>query len=145
VDKWPASNRNGGRLQVGIPGRIKSESAPDGGAGNDTLIAGKSHAVLIGGAGDILTGSKGEDTFIFTGNFGPNTVTNFNPHKDMIALDHSEFANLHAVMTSAHQVGADITIDGRLVYLWRAVDAEGVSVRCRPPSDQRKCVTSFAH
>jgi hypothetical protein len=24
---WPASNRNGGRLQVGIPGRNKSESA----------------------------------------------------------------------------------------------------------------------
>jgi hypothetical protein len=24
---WPASNRNAGRLQVGIPGRLKSESA----------------------------------------------------------------------------------------------------------------------
>ena len=24
---WPASNRNGGRLHVGIPGRNKSESA----------------------------------------------------------------------------------------------------------------------
>ena len=26
---WPASNRNGGRLHVGIPGRNKSESAFD--------------------------------------------------------------------------------------------------------------------
>jgi hypothetical protein len=115
----------GGTAGVTLDSGRNRDPVPDGGAGNDTLIAGKSHAVLIGGAGDILTGSKGEDTFIFTGNFGPNTVTNFNPHKDMIALDHSEFANLHAVMTSAHQVGADITIDGRLVYLWRAVDAEG--------------------
>jgi len=24
---WPASNRNGGRLQIGIPGRIESEFA----------------------------------------------------------------------------------------------------------------------
>ena len=26
-ESWPASNRNGGRLHVGIPGRNKSESA----------------------------------------------------------------------------------------------------------------------
>jgi predicted transcriptional regulator len=25
---WPESNRNGGRLQIGIPGRIASEFAP---------------------------------------------------------------------------------------------------------------------
>lgn len=27
---WPASCRNGSRLQIGIPGRNKSESAADG-------------------------------------------------------------------------------------------------------------------
>ena len=26
-ERWPVSNRNGGRLRVGIPGRNKSESA----------------------------------------------------------------------------------------------------------------------
>ena len=26
-ERWPASNRNPGRLPVGIPGRLKSESA----------------------------------------------------------------------------------------------------------------------
>src|SRR5258705_7646000 len=26
-NRWPASNRNGGRLQIGIPGRIKSGSS----------------------------------------------------------------------------------------------------------------------
>ena len=30
-ERWPASNRNPGRLHVGTPGRIKSESAPDPG------------------------------------------------------------------------------------------------------------------
>jgi hypothetical protein len=29
-ERWPASNRNPGRLHVGTPGRIKSESAPKG-------------------------------------------------------------------------------------------------------------------
>ena len=26
-ERWPASNRNAGRLRVGIPGRLQSESA----------------------------------------------------------------------------------------------------------------------
>ncbi|WP_210164010.1 hypothetical protein, partial [Bradyrhizobium japonicum] len=37
-ESWPASNRNDGRLQVGIPGRNKSESAQLGWRGAQQAI-----------------------------------------------------------------------------------------------------------
>ncbi len=52
-ERWPASNRNPGRLPVGIPGRLKSESAS-----NEFRIAGQAtdgvhqaHRVLPIGTG----------------------------------------------------------------------------------------------
>jgi uncharacterized repeat protein (TIGR03803 family)/VCBS repeat-containing protein len=79
----------------------------DGGAGNDTLIATNGATVLIGGPGDILTGGKGTDTYAFLGQFGPNTITNYNANKDIIELDHSnsQFKDLAAVQAATHQVG----------------------------------------
>jgi len=73
----------------------------DGGAGNNTLVASNGAAVLIGGPGDMLTGGKGTDTYVFTGHFGQNTITNYNANKDVIQLDHNEFADLNAVMNAA--------------------------------------------
>jgi hypothetical protein len=35
------------------------------------------------------------------GQFGANTITNYNPHKDLIQLDHNEFTDLNAVMKAA--------------------------------------------
>ena len=73
----------------------------DGSAGNGTLMAGKGATVLVGGPGDILTGSVGTDTYVFMGQFGQNTITNYNPNKDLIQLDHNEFTDLNAVMKAA--------------------------------------------
>jgi serralysin len=66
--------------------------------------------VLIGGPGDTLTGGKGADTYVFTGQFGQNTITNYNANKDIIELDQSQFINLGAVYDAAHQVGANTVI-----------------------------------
>ncbi len=77
----------------------------DGGAGNDILVATNGAAVLIGGPGDTLTGGKGTDTFVFTGNFGQDTTTNFNVAKDIIELDKSAFGSSPAaIVNDAQQV-----------------------------------------
>jgi len=95
---------------VTINGPKHHAAVLDGGAGNDVVIAGKGETVLIGGPDDTLTGGKGADTFVFAPNFGQNTITNFDTHKDEIQLPHSEFADLAAILADAHQVGANTVI-----------------------------------
>src|SRR5262249_47178818 len=87
----------GGTPNTTITGPNGHSPVLDGGAGNDKLVATNGAAVLIGGPGDTLTGGHGADTYVFTGHFGQNTITNYNPNKDIIALDQTEFSNLKAV------------------------------------------------
>jgi Ca2+-binding RTX toxin-like protein len=82
----------------------------DGTAGNDTLSAGNGAATLIGGPGDTLTGGHGQDAFVFLGDFGANTITNYNPSKDLIEVDHNEFASLQALQAATHQHNSDVFI-----------------------------------
>jgi hypothetical protein len=91
----------GGQAGQTIQGPNGHNPVLDGSAGNDVLLAGKGATVLVGGNDDTLTGNKGADTFVFMGPFGQNTITNFNPNKDIIQLDHNEFANFEAVMHAA--------------------------------------------
>jgi hypothetical protein len=44
-ESWPGSNRNGGRHQIGIPGRIASEFAPDPGCEKLLITAALTEAV----------------------------------------------------------------------------------------------------
>jgi probable HAF family extracellular repeat protein/VCBS repeat-containing protein len=101
----------GGTPGVTVTAPGGHSSTLDGGAGNDTLVATTGATVLIGGPGDTLTGGSGSDTFMFLGNFGHDTITNYNANKDLIELDHNEFANLTAVQHASHQVGSDVEID----------------------------------
>jgi hypothetical protein len=87
----------------------------DGSAGNDILLAGKGATVLVGGNGDTLTGNVGADTYVFMGPFGHNTITNFNPNKDIIQLDHNEFADLNAVMKAALPTTSGTVITGTVI------------------------------
>ncbi|MEO0861148.1 MAG: S8 family serine peptidase [Pseudomonadota bacterium] len=49
-----------------------------GGGGNDRLLGQVNADTLVGGAGnDTLTGGTAGDTFIFTGNFGQDTISDF--------------------------------------------------------------------
>ncbi|UPK31765.1 tail fiber protein [Bradyrhizobium sp. 186] len=89
----------------------------DGSAGGATITAAatfNAHEVLIGGPGDTLNAANfGQDTFVFAGAFGHNTINNFHPALDIIQLQTSQFGSLANVFADLHQVGADsvLTLD----------------------------------
>ena len=100
---------------------------------NDTLKGNAGNNVISGLSGnDKLTGAGGNDTFVFLPGFGKDTITDFTagpnsgPH-DLIAFDHTIFADFDAVMAASTQVGAStvITFDARtrshsLTLVWAA-------------------------
>ena len=88
---------------------------------NDTLIGSSGNNIITGlGGNDTLTGAGGNDTFVFVPGFGNDTITDFTagpnsgPH-DLIAMDHTIFADFDAVVTASTQVGAStvITVDAQ--------------------------------
>jgi VCBS repeat-containing protein len=100
---------------LGAPGQtLTNENGPavlDGALGDQTLVAGNSRVVLIGGSNDTLIGGRSPDTFVFgPTNFGANLIENFNTRHDTIQIDHTLFANFAAVQSHAAQVGADTVI-----------------------------------
>jgi VCBS repeat-containing protein len=100
---------------LGTPGQtLTNGNGPavlDGALGDQTLIAGKSHAVLIGGPNDTLIAGHSPDNFVFgPTNFGANTIKNFNVQNDTIQIDHTLFANFAAVQSHAAQMGTDTVI-----------------------------------
>ena len=84
---------------------------------NDVIIGNAGNNIINGLAGDdILTGGLGKDTFVFTADFGRDTVTDFTIGQDHIRL---ELTNLHAfadVLAHAEQTakGVVIHVDGVL-------------------------------
>ena len=68
-----------------------------GGDGNDTLNGGRGRDSLDGGAGDdSLTGGIWADSFVFAGEFGADSVANFDPRLDRIVFDASAAGGLSA-------------------------------------------------
>ena len=102
----------GGQANTLINGPNLQHTVLDGGAGGDTLNAGNKGAVLIGGHDDILKGGNGSDIFVFSGQFGSNTVKNFDANHDLMQFDRSFYLSIADVQSHAHQVGADTVIDG---------------------------------
>ncbi len=47
---------------------------------------------------------------MFLGQFGQNAITNYNADKDIIELDHRQFADLAAVQAATHLDGANTVI-----------------------------------
>ena len=83
---------------------------------NDSLTGASGAKVLIGlGGNDRLTGGGGNDTFVFAPGFGKDVITdlatgpNSGPH-DVIAFDHTIFADFNAVLAATVQVGANTVI-----------------------------------
>jgi hypothetical protein len=74
------------------------------------LSGGSGDDVLIGRAGDRLTGNGGHDTFVFNPGFGHETVTDFNSSADTIAFDHTLFNSASAVLQHATQSGTSVLI-----------------------------------
>ncbi|MFO6466238.1 calcium-binding protein [Jannaschia sp. KMU-145] len=66
-----------------------------GGAGNDTLHGGSSWDTLEGGAGDdLLIGDGGLEQFLFSGEFGHDTISGFHLSEDE-DLDLTGLSNIH--------------------------------------------------
>ena len=87
-----------------------------GAGGNDTIDGGLGEDVVNGGKdNDILTGGANNDTFMFTQNFGHDTVTDFKAggDADVIEFYTNVFADFAAVQNAMQQVGNDtvITLD----------------------------------
>lgn len=70
------------------------KSVLDGSGGHANLIGGNGADVLIGGPGDILTGGRGPDTFLFRSEFVSSTITDFKFHEDGIQFDKSLFSSI---------------------------------------------------
>jgi Ca2+-binding RTX toxin-like protein len=83
-----------------------------GNTGQTHLIYGTSGADVLSStsASEIFTGQGGSDTFVFSGNFGQDTITDFKAATDTIQLDQSAFTNFASVLSHATQVGGDVMI-----------------------------------
>jgi RTX calcium-binding nonapeptide repeat (4 copies) len=55
-------------------------------------------------AAPAATGANG-DTFVFAANFGHETIANFHPDTDVIEIDHTVFADFHALLAATHDDG----------------------------------------
>jgi hypothetical protein len=106
----------------------------DGSAGDATLYAviGPRNAVLVGGDGDTLNGQSvglGIDTFVLMGDFGKNTINNYNNAAslfDVIQLSKADFANLTAVQNAAVDHGSDVWITDP-IHSGNVIDLAGVN------------------
>jgi Ca2+-binding RTX toxin-like protein len=82
---------------------------------HQALVGGTGNDVLIGRPNDTLTGGGGADTFVFNLGFGKETITDFNVSQNVIAFDHTLFANATAaqVLSQTHDStnGAVIEVD----------------------------------
>ena len=75
-----------------------------GRAGADTLIGNDGDDILDGGADkDRLIGGNGDDTFVFAGSWGRDTIIDFQAgegSEDVIQLDAAQFADFDAVLAA---------------------------------------------
>ena len=74
----------------------------EGTTGNDTITS--------TAANETLFGNGGNDTFVFSANFGNDTIADFHASTDVLQIDHNVFSNFAAVMSHAAQVGTDVVI-----------------------------------
>ncbi|WP_064709925.1 M10 family metallopeptidase C-terminal domain-containing protein [Rhizobium bangladeshense] len=88
--------------------------AGTGNALNNVIVGGSGSNTLTGGAGnDILTGGAAADVFIYSANWGHDTITNFvatGSAHDAIWIDHNIFADWESLFAASEQDGNDTII-----------------------------------
>ncbi|MGR9210012.1 M10 family metallopeptidase C-terminal domain-containing protein [Rhizobium leguminosarum] len=88
--------------------------AGTGNALNNVIVGGSGSNTLTGGAGnDILTGGAAADVFVYSPNWGHDTITNFvaaGSAHDAISIDHSIFADWETLFAAIEQFGNDTII-----------------------------------
>ncbi|RUL98093.1 hypothetical protein EEQ99_24565, partial [Rhizobium anhuiense] len=85
-----------------------------GNASANTITGGNGGNTLTGGAGDdILIGGAAADFFIYSPNWGHDTITNFvatGTAHDTIRIDHSVFADWASLLAASSQSGSDTIV-----------------------------------
>jgi len=107
----------------------------DGSLGFEQISGGNGQDLLVGGPGDVLTGGRGRDTFVFSENFGANTITDFGKGHDTIELDKSQFHNFAAVVANAASDGHEGTLISDPSHSGNTVDLFGVNIASLHASD----------
>ncbi len=95
----------GGKDAANTPAALASDS--------NKLIAlalDGNHSLQGGSGNDVLIAGSGNDTFVFQANFGHDTISNFKVDTDVIAIDHSVFADFQALLVAAHDDGHGNTV-----------------------------------
>ncbi len=109
---WSLNLETGRALADGGDETLISIEGLVGSSGNDTLVGNSQANLLDGGFGnDHLTGAAGNDTFIFKGAFGHDTITDFlagGGTDDIIEVD--VFTDFASILAAATQVGGDTLI-----------------------------------
>ena len=96
---------SGGKDAANTPAALASDS--------NKLIAlalDGNHSLQGGSGNDVLIAGSGNDTFVFQANFGHDTISNFKVDTDVIAIDHSVFADFQALLVAAHDDGHGNTV-----------------------------------
>jgi Ca2+-binding RTX toxin-like protein len=103
----------GGNDKVVISDQIKLPTILDGGAGDDTLVAGSGSTVLVGGDGnDTLTGGPSRDVLI--GGAGTDTL-NGNGGDDILIAGQTKYENnMDSLRTIQKIWNSDDTYEGRV-------------------------------
>ena len=82
-----------------------------GGAGDDTITAGSGKDTITGGKGDdFLTAGTGKDIFVYNGNFGNDTIADFNTRRDVIHFAANDFTSYSELQSHMAQAGTDVVI-----------------------------------
>ncbi|MBY5740416.1 calcium-binding protein, partial [Rhizobium leguminosarum] len=88
--------------------------AGTGNALNNVIVGGSGSNTLTGGAGnDILTGGAAADVFVYSLNWGHDTITNFvatGSAHDVISIDHNIFADWESLFAASSQNGNDTIV-----------------------------------
>ena len=77
-----------------------------------TIVSGTTgnDALTSTAANEVLFGNGGNNTFVFAGNFGKDTVADFHPATDVLQFGYTAFTHVADVLAHAAQVGADVTV-----------------------------------
>ncbi|PDT25697.1 rhizobiocin, partial [Rhizobium sp. L9] len=88
--------------------------AGTGNALNNVIVGGSGSNTLTGGAGnDTLTGGAAADLFVYSANWGHDTITNFvgtGSAHDAISIDHGIFVDWESLFAASEQFGNDTII-----------------------------------
>ena len=68
------------------------------------------HALTGTAAKEVLFGNGGNNTFVFTGNSGKDSVTDFHADHDVLQFNHTAFTDVADALAHLEQVESDVTV-----------------------------------